>query len=104
MLSLNRRRPRVRCQPANRGDYVTDGARLFRVIAPADPQLGTQDAVLEDCATLCWRIHTVAELWWIPMWLVRRRDEPAVEPVAVADGLGGDLRMASGPVPATLQP
>jgi len=58
------------CRPAERGEYVTDGTRLYRVIAPADPQLGFEDAVLEDCEALTWRIHTVAELWWIPMWRV----------------------------------
>lgn len=67
MLSLTRQRPATGCHPAERGAYVTDGTHLYRVIAPADPALGTKDAVLEDCATLTWRIHSVAELFWIPL-------------------------------------
>jgi hypothetical protein len=67
MISLSRQ-PRVSsCRPAERGAYVTDGTHLYRVIAPADPEIGTKDAVLEDCATLVWRIHGVAELYWIPL-------------------------------------
>jgi len=58
------------CRPAGRDEYVTDGLRLWRVIAPADPALGTEDAVLEDCATLDWSIRTVAELYWLPLWRV----------------------------------
>jgi hypothetical protein len=92
MFSVPRRRTNQSCRPAERGAYVTDGTRLFRVIAPADPQLGTEDAVLEDCATLEWRIHTVAELYWIPLSPVRQH----------TDRIDGHLRMAQAGPAATL--
>jgi hypothetical protein len=94
MISITRRRQADGCSPAERGAYVTDGKRLFRVISPADPALGTADAVLEDCATLRWRIHTVAELFWVPLWRVRPD----------ADLLDGDLRMADACLVGTLRP
>jgi hypothetical protein len=42
--------------------YVTDRVRLFRVIAPIDPHVGVEDAVLEDCATLAWRSYSASQL------------------------------------------
>lgn len=52
-------------RPADRRGYVTDGERLFRVVSPVDPELGIDDAVLEDCATLTWRVYSHVELWWL---------------------------------------
>lgn len=98
-----RRSPDAVCRPAERDEYVTDGRRLYRVIAPADPTLGTRDAVLEDCATLTWRTYTVAELFWT-QWEPVRRDG-ATEPVwRDPDPLHGDLRMADRRRGGTLAP
>ena len=57
--------------------YVTDGARLFRVVAPMEPRLGIRDAVLEDCATLTWRAYSATELWRMHVRPVPRRPEDA---------------------------
>jgi hypothetical protein len=55
----------TRRRPADHHGYVTDGERLYRVVSPLNPELGIDDAVLEDCATLQWRVYTHAELWWL---------------------------------------
>ncbi|MBX5443075.1 MAG: hypothetical protein IRZ32_16300, partial [Solirubrobacteraceae bacterium] len=56
---------RTRRRPADRHGYVTDGERLYRVVSPVDVELGIDDAVLEDCATLQWRVYSHVELWWL---------------------------------------
>ena len=57
--------------------YVTDGERLFRVVAPMEPRLGIRDAVLEDCLTLRWRVYSSTELWRLRVRPVLRRPEDA---------------------------
>ena len=48
--------------PASADEYVTDGRRLFRVIAPLAADRDIDSAVLEDCATLAWRAYSAAQL------------------------------------------
>ena len=48
--------------PASEDEYVTDGRRLFRVIAPLATDGDIATAVLEDCATLAWRTYSAAQL------------------------------------------
>jgi hypothetical protein len=54
--------------------YVTDGVRLFRVVAPLDPAFG--DAVLEDCATLRWRVYDGLQLWYLRLRRVETDGTP----------------------------
>jgi len=66
MLRLGSRPPSTRsgrARPLPAGAYLTDGARLFRVVAPLDPPRGLLDAVLEDCRTLAWQRYSAEELW-----------------------------------------
>ena len=43
--------------------YLTDGCRLFRVLAPPKSDHGIHTAVLEDCQTLAWRSYNT---WQLP--------------------------------------
>jgi hypothetical protein len=58
--------------PAESDAYLTDGTRLFRVIAPLDLDAGLDRAVMEDCVTLEWRTYTFPELWWLRLQTVAR--------------------------------
>lgn len=62
---------RWRCSAVAETGYVTDGSRLFRVVAPVRPGLGIDDAVLEDCRTLAWRRYFANELWALRLRRVR---------------------------------
>ena len=82
MLGLARRDSRTRHvpgvgAPAAEHGYVTDGLRLFRVVAPLAPDLGVESAVLEDCATLSWRAYSAGELWWLRLRQVTPGDAGA---------------------------
>jgi hypothetical protein len=48
--------------PVERCGYVTDGRRLLRIVAPIDLRAGIATAVVEDCATLRWRLYGFREL------------------------------------------
>jgi hypothetical protein len=66
MLRLRTRaadRPRRSEPPLPADSYVTDGARLFRVVAPLNPPQGVMNAVLEDCRTLTWHSYSADALW-----------------------------------------
>ncbi|MGZ4271702.1 MAG: hypothetical protein ACXVSX_21155 [Solirubrobacteraceae bacterium] len=54
------------------GAYLTDGARLFRVVAPLCPTVKPAVAVLEDCMTLRARVYTADELWQMHLAPVRQ--------------------------------
>ena len=56
--------------------YLTDGCRLFRVIAPPSPDLGIHTAVLEDCKTLAWRTYNAWQLSWLRLREVARLSSP----------------------------
>ncbi len=53
------------------GSYVTDGWRLFRVVAPVDPGVDPRLSWLEDCMALTVESYTSDELWELNLRLVR---------------------------------
>jgi len=60
--------------PVEPSGYVTDGVRLFRVVAPMDPVLGITSAVLEDCITLGWGVYHARDLHRLGLRGVHRAD------------------------------
>ena len=61
------------------GAYVTDGARLYRVVQRLDPLRCTAAAALEDCLTIEVRSYAAADLWEMGLRLVRPPSNCAVE-------------------------
>jgi hypothetical protein len=52
--------------------YVTDGIRLYRVVASLlDPWSGSHGAQLENCLTLETKLFSLQELRWMRLDLVR---------------------------------
>jgi len=51
--------------------YLTDGRRLFRVVAPLIPDAGRALASLEDCRTLQVDAYTPGELYAMGLRTVR---------------------------------
>jgi hypothetical protein len=54
------------------GAYVTDGRRLFRVVAPFSARDDRRSATLEDCLTLEVRSYSPADLHEMGLRPVRR--------------------------------
>jgi hypothetical protein len=65
-----RRLPAPPQRPAG-GSYLTDGQRLFRVVAPFPPAQESATALLEDCLTLEVTPFSPDELYEMRLRLVR---------------------------------
>ncbi len=64
---------RIDCPPYAADDYLTDGSRLFRVVAAFDNHPAREFAVLEDCLTLEVDTYTQADLASMALSAVSRR-------------------------------
>jgi hypothetical protein len=91
LFGFRRRRGRLRVRDLAPDRYLTDGRRLFRVVARFVND-GSILVVIEDCATLDARAYTAAELLPMDVRPVRRSmvrpagdPSPQVADVAVAD-------------------